>query len=180
VDNNKGINDLIQLIERNKVAQERAGWYGGGSGSASADGAAEVEEGAENAEEDVEEADFRDVKLLIFAAEGPFTRSLEPMLEQYDLCYAITDTEVEAFDIIEKNPQIRHVMIDLDRPTNPSTGLNLFSELKMVNPNIIIFYCTKNPMSMEARNIQTKGGKLLQKPVLRKAMDQFYEENFIK
>jgi len=181
-DNNKGINDLIQLIERNKVAQERAGWYGGGPRPAPADGEAPAEAAVETAgeEEEAQEADFRDVKLLIFAAEGPFTRSLEPMLEQYDLCYAITDTEVEAFDIIEKNPQIRHVMIDLDRPTNPSTGLNLFSELKMVNPNIIIFYCTKNPMSMEARNIQTKGGKLLQKPVLRKAMDQFYEENFIQ
>jgi len=178
VDSNKGINDLIQLIERNKVAQERAGWYGGGSAPDSVDGEAAVEGEQNEEEEEAQDADFKDVNLLIFAAEGPFTRSLEPMLEQYDLCYAITDTEVEAFDIIERNPQIRHVMIDLDRPTNPATGLNLFSELKMVNPNIIIFYCTKNPMSMEARNIQTKGGKLLQKPVLRKAMDQFYSENF--
>jgi CheY-like chemotaxis protein len=173
MENNKSINDLIQLIERNKVAQERAAWYGGGSSPTLGENQIVVEE-----EGEAQDADMKDVNLLIFAADGPFTNSLEPMLGEYDLCYAITDTEVEAFEIIEKNPQIKHVLIDLDRPTDPAKGLNLFSELKMINPNIVISYCTKNPMSMEARNIQTKGGKLLQKPVLRKTLDQFYEENF--
>jgi len=180
VDNNKSINDLIKLIERNKVAQQHSAWYsdGEGPGPDPADEAAAAEEPMDEEEIAAQEEAFKDVNLLIFAADGPFTRSLEPMLEQYDICYAITDAEAEAFEIIEKHPQIRHVLIDLDRPTDPAKGLNLFSELKMINPNIIIFYCTKNKMSMEARNIQTKGGHLLQKPVLRKALDQFYSENF--
>jgi hypothetical protein len=175
LEQNKGINDLIELIERNKIAQGRADWYNTGAigGSEEEDEEAKAAEEAENAE-----PDFKEVQLLIFATEGPFTQSLEPMLSLYDLTYAITDTPDEAIDIAINNPQIQHVLIDLDRPTNPAMGMNVFSDLKTLNPNIQIFYCTKNPMSMESRNIQTKGAKLMQKPVLRKTLDHFMSENF--
>jgi hypothetical protein len=167
----KNINDLIALIERNKFAQGYPNWHASGSAPA----AAEVEEQNEEVEE---EEDYSDVSLLIFATESSFTQSLFPMLDQHEIIYAVTDVQEELIDIAINNPQIRHVLIDLDRPTNPAKGMNIFADLKMLNPHILIYYCTKSPMSMESRNIQTKGGKLLQKPILRKTVDQFVMDNF--
>ncbi|MDR2578030.1 MAG: hypothetical protein LBC70_04345 [Chitinispirillales bacterium] len=168
----RNINDLIALIERNKVAQGYSNWHGPEGRPA-----AKAEEEEEDAV-DEDDNDYSDVRLLIFATEGPFTESLFPMLDQHELVYAVTDVQEELIDIAIANPQIRHVLIDLDRPTNPAKGMNIFADLKMLNPNILIYYCTKSPMSMESRNIQTKGAKLMQKPVLRKIVDQFVAENF--
>jgi hypothetical protein len=171
----KNINELIALIERNKIAQGQTNWYNeDGSESGSGDG----QEGDAGDDAVIDDDDFSDVKLLIFATEGPFTESLFPMLDQHKLVYTVTDLPENAIDIAINNPQIRHVLLDLDRPTNPAKSVNIFSELRMLNPNIIVHYCTKNPMSMESRNIQTKGAKLLQKPVLRKTVDQFITEYF--
>jgi hypothetical protein len=170
----KNINELIALIERNKIAQGQT-WYKHSKGAGS-DG---DDDGDEDDEEEEEaEGDYSRVRLLIFAAEGPFTESLLPMLDQHELRYTVTDVPETAIDIAINNPQIRHVLIDLDRPTNPATGMNIFSDLKTLNPGILIYYCTKNPMTMESRNIQTKGAKLIQKPVLRKTVDQFVSDNF--
>jgi len=166
----KNINELIALIERNKVAQGQM-WY------RSADAEASAGDDDDDDDED-EEGDYSKVRLLIFAAEGPFTESLLPMLSQHELRYTVTDVPETAIDIAIENPQIRHVLIDLDRPTNPATGINIFSDLKTLNPGILIYYCTKNPMTMESRNIQSKGAKLIQKPVLRKTVDQFVADNF--
>lgn len=164
----KDINELITLIERNKVTQGLNNWTP--QNNAQAEETEEVE--------DENDDDYSDVNLLIFATEGPFTESLFPMLDQHELSYAVTDVPEEAIDIAINNPHIRHVLIDLDRPTNPSKAMNIFSDLKTLNPGILIYYCTRSPMSMESRNIQTKGGKLLQKPILRKVVDLFIMENF--
>jgi CheY-like chemotaxis protein len=178
----RNINDLIALIERNKVAQGQTAWYKSGDNKAESD--EEEEEGGEGeegeeGEGEEEEADYSDVRLLVFASPGPFTESFFPMLEQHEqLVYAVTDVPEEAIDIAINNPQIRHVLIDMDRPSDPAKGVNIFSDLKTLNPGILIFYCTKNPSSIEARSIQTKGAKLIQKPVLRKTVDQFVTENF--
>ncbi|MDR0331156.1 MAG: hypothetical protein LBH93_05560 [Chitinispirillales bacterium] len=168
----KNINDLISLIERNKVSQGQMAWYNQQQDTGEASDAVEEEE------EEGGEEDYSDVRLLVFATEGPFTESLFPMLDQHEVQYAVTDVPEEAIDIAMNNPHIRHVLLDLDRPTNPAASVNIFSELKMVNPNIIVHYSTKNPMAMESRSIQTKGAKLLQKPVLRKTVDQFVSEYF--
>jgi hypothetical protein len=168
----KNINELIALIERNKFAQGYPNWHGTGKLPS-----ANTDEEEENVEEE-DEDDYSDVRLLVFATESPFTESLFPMLDQHELIYAVTDVQEDLIDIAINNPHIRHVLIDLDRPTNPAKGTNIFADLKMLNPGILIYYCTKNPMSMESRNIQTKGAKLLQKPILRKTVDQFVMENF--
>jgi CheY-like chemotaxis protein len=174
----RNINDLIALIERNKVAQGQTAWYKSGDTVAESDDDEDEEDGEEG-EEGESEADFSDVRLLVFASTGPFTESFFPMLEQHEqLVYAITDVPEEAIDIAINNPQIRHVLIDMDRPSDPTKGVNVFADLKTLNPGILIFYCTKNPSSIEARSIQTKGAKLIQKPVLRKTVDQFVSENF--
>ena len=167
----KNINELIALIERNKISQGQTNW-----GNEDVDDSGDGQEGGDD--EVIDEDDFSDVKLLVFATEGPFTESLFPMLDQHKLVYTVTDSPENAIDTAINNPQIRHVLLDLDRPTNPAKSVNIFSELRMLNPNIIVHYCTKNPMSMESRNIQTKGAKLLQKPVLRKTVDQFMSEYF--
>jgi CheY-like chemotaxis protein len=170
--NKQNINELIALIEHNKVVTGNASWYKSGSASAENEG--------ENGEDETADNDFSDVHLLIFAADGPFSQSLLPMLDQHALTYAVTDVQDEAIDIVINHPNIRHVLIDMDKPTNPALGINIFSDLKTINPHILIYYCTKNPMSMESRTIQAKGAKLIQKPVLRKTLDHFVEENFGK
>jgi hypothetical protein len=171
----KKISELIALIERNKYAQGQANWYNSqGKGKDDDDDG----DGEETGEEEEDEDDYSDVRLLIFATEGPFTESLFPMLDQHDLVYTVTDVPEKAIDIAMNNPQIRHVLIDLDKPTNAAKGTNIFADLRTLNPGMVIYYCTKSPMSMESRNIQTKGAKLLQKPVLRKVLDQFVVENF--
>jgi CheY-like chemotaxis protein len=173
----RNINDLIALIERNKVAQGQMTWYKSGDSATASDDDEDEEDGEE--EDGEVEADYSDVRLLVFATPGPFTESFFPMLEQHEqLVYAVTDMPEEAIDIAINNPQIRHVLIDMDRPSDPTKGVNVFADLKTLNPGILVFYCTKNPSSIEARSIQTKGAKLIQKPVLRKTVDQFVTENF--
>jgi hypothetical protein len=167
----KNINELIALIERNRIVTGQT-WHAKTVDSGDSD-----EEDEEEEEEGVEE-DYSEVRLIIFAAEGPFTESLLPMLDQHEIEYTVTDIPEKVIDIAINNPQIRHVLLDMDRPTNPAKGVNIFMELKMLNPGILVYYCTKNPMTVESRNIQTKGAKLIQKPVLRKTLDLFVAENF--
>jgi len=174
----RNIKDLIDLIERNKVAQGQVDWYKSGDTQPKVETGLEDDDDDEDDEEEEAEPDYSDVRLLIFAKTGPFTDSLFPMIDQHELVYAVTDVPEEAIDIAINNPQIKHVLIDMDKPSEPAKGVNIFSDLKTLNPGIQIFYCTKNPSSIEARSIQTKGAKLIQKPVLRKTVDQFITENF--
>jgi len=168
----KNINELIALIERNRVATGQT-WHA----SRTVDDDGNDEEDEEEEEEEGEE-DYSEVQIIIFAAEGPFTESLLPMLDQHEIEYTVTDLPDKVIDIAMNNPHIRHVMLDMDRPTNPAKAVNIFMELKMLNPGMLVYYCTKNPMTVESRNIQTKGAKLIQKPVLRKTLDQFVMDNF--
>jgi hypothetical protein len=177
---NRNINDLIALIERNKVAaQGEKTWYNTAEvkGRKNED-SDDYDEFDDDDDEEEEEPDYSDVRLLVFATPGPFTESLFPMIDQHELVYAVTDIPEEIIDIAMSNMQIRHVLIDMDKPSDPTKGVNIFSDLKTLNPNIQIFYCTRNPSTIEARSIQTKGAKLIQKPVLRKTVDQFITENF--
>jgi hypothetical protein len=175
---NRNINDLIALIERNKVAQEGdKRWYNTAEvkGRVAKD---DDDEFDEDEDEEDDTPDYSDVRLLIFASPGPFTESLFPMIDQHEIVYAVTDIPEEIIDIAMNNLQIKHVLIDMDKPSDPTKGVNIFSDLKTLNPKIQIFYCTRNPSTIEARSIQTKGAKLMQKPVLRKMVDQFIAENF--
>ncbi|MDR2591202.1 MAG: hypothetical protein LBC59_00135 [Chitinispirillales bacterium] len=177
---NRNINDLIALIERNKVAaQGDKTWYNTSEvrGRAAKEDDPDADYDDDDEEEEAE-PDYSDVRLLIFATPGPFTESLFPMIDQHELVYAVTDIPEEIIDIAMSNMQIRHVLIDMDKPSDPTKGVNIFSDLKTLNPKIQIFYCTRNPSTIEARSIQTKGAKLIQKPVLRKTVDKFITENF--
>lgn len=175
----RNINDLIALIERNKIAQEGdKRWYNTAEvkGRVAKDDDDEYDDDDDDDED--ETPDYSDVRLLIFASPGPFTESLFPMIDQHELVYAVTDIPEEIIDIAMNNLQIKHVLIDMDKPSDPTKGVNIFSDLKTLNPKIQIFYCTRNPSTIEARSIQTKGAKLMQKPVLRKMVDQFIADNF--
>ncbi|MDR3013196.1 MAG: hypothetical protein LBU70_08305 [Chitinispirillales bacterium] len=171
----QNIQELIALIERNKYAR-------GDTWVNKPDNAKEVEsdddDDDDNDDEYEDDDDYSKVRLLIFATEGPFTESLFPMLDHYEFDYAVTDVPEKAIDIVMNNPHIRHVMIDLDRPTSPAKGTNIFADLRTLNPGIVIYYCTNKPMTMDSRNLQTKGAKLLQKPILRKTLELFVLENF--
>ena len=176
---NRNINDLIALIERNKVAQEGdKRWYNTAEVKGRVAKDDDDDEFDDDEDEEDETPDYSDVRLLIFASPGPFTESLFPMIDQHELIYAVTDIPEEIIDIAMNNLQIKHVLIDMDKPSDPTKGVNIFSDLKTLNPKIQIFYCTRNPSTIEARSIQTKGAKLIQKPVLRKTVDKFIEENF--
>jgi CheY-like chemotaxis protein len=178
---NRNINDLIALIERNKVAaQGEKTWYNTAEvkGRKAEDVDPDDEFYDDDDDEEEMEPDYSDVRLLVFASPGPFTDSLFPMIDQHELIYAVTDIPEEAIDIAMSNLQIQHVLIDMDKPSDPTKGVNIFADLKTLNPKIQIFYCTRNPSTIEARSIQTKGAKLIQKPVLRKTVDQFITENF--
>ena len=159
------IRELIDILERNSINQDD--WYtDGGSDS-------EAEEDCDDGEVNIEE-----LRLVIFASEGPFTESFIPMLKQFEVKFLVTDNPDQVIDIFMNNNQIRHVLIDMDRPTNPTKGMNVFADLKTINPNLLVHYCTKNPLSMESRNIQSKGAILMQKPILRKTVEQFVGNNF--
>ncbi|MDR0307899.1 MAG: hypothetical protein LBI42_13830 [Chitinispirillales bacterium] len=162
------IRELINILERNSYNQED--WY------------VDEDELKHSADEDDEDAepDLEDIQLVIFASEGPFTESFIPMLKQFDVVFYVTDEPEVVIDIFMQNSQIRHVLIDMDRPTDPNKGMNVFSDLKTINSNLLIHYCTKNPLSMESRNIQSKGAHLMQKPILRKTVEQYVTQNFMK
>ena len=161
------IRELISLLERKNNPDD---WY---------DTVDNINSSAEE-EEDDGEIDINDIQLVIFAAQGPFTESFIPMLKQFNVCFYVTSEPEVVIDIFMQNNQIRHALIDLDRPTDPNKGMNVFSDLKTINQNLLIYYCTKNPLSMESRNIQSKGAYLMQKPILRKTVEQFVTQNFMK
>jgi len=161
------IRDLIDILERNTINQDD--WY------TDSDAESDTEEENEDGEINIE-----DLRLIIFATEGPFTQSFIPMLKQFEVKFFVTDDTDQVIDIFMNNSQIRHILIDMDRPTNPTKGMNVFADLKTINPNLIVHYCTKNPLSMESRNIQSKGAILMQKPILRKTVEQFVTQYFAR
>ncbi|MCL2688908.1 MAG: hypothetical protein FWE57_03545 [Chitinispirillia bacterium] len=161
------IRELIDILERNTINQDD--WYSDG----------DVESDTEE-EQDDSEINIEDLRLVIFATEGPFTQSFIPMLKQFEVKFLVTDDTDHVIDIFMNNSQIRHILIDMDRPTNPTKGMNIFADLKTINPNLIVHYCTKNPLSMESRNIQSKGAILMQKPILRKTVEVFVSQYFAR
>jgi len=161
------IRDLIDILERNSINQDD--WYTDSANES------EAEEEGEDGEVNIE-----DLRLVIFATDGPFTESFIPMLKQFEVKFLVTDNTDYVIDIFMNNSQIRHILIDMDRPTNPTKGMNVFADLKTINPNLIVHYCTKNPLSMESRNIQSKGAILMQKPILRKTVEQFVSQYFAR
>ena len=160
------IRDLIDILERNNNQDD---WY------TDSDAESETEDESEDGEINIE-----DLRLVIFATDGPFTESFIPMLKQFEVKFLVTDDTDQVIDIFMNNNQIRHILIDMDRPTNPTKGMNVFADLKTINPNLIVHYCTKNPLSMESRNIQSKGAILMQKPILRKTVEQFVAQYFAR
>jgi len=162
------IRELIDILERNTINQDD--WY--------TDSNQESE--TEEEYDDGGEINIEDLRLVIFATDGPFTESFIPMLKQFEVKFLVTDDSDRVIDIFMNNSQIRNVLIDMDRPTNPTKGMNIFADLKTINPNLIVHYCTKNPLSMESRNIQSKGAILMQKPILRKTVELFVSQYFAR
>jgi len=162
------IRELIDILERNTINQDD--WYTDSS----------AESDTEEEYEDGDDVNIEDLRLVIFATEGPFTQSFIPMLKQFEVKFLVTDDTDRVIDIFMNNSMIRHILIDMDRPTNPTKGMNVFADLKTINPNLIVHYCTKNPLSMESRNIQSKGAILMQKPILRKTVELFVSQYFAR
>lgn len=147
---------LLEIIERNKWEILRH--------------QTEVEEQEEILEHtQSEDVAAQDVKMVLYAAPSSLTDSLVAMLSH--------ETVVSAFDDPERlisfcnKYHILFVMMDLDPPTDSHLAFDVFSALRIINPDITFFACTKRINSKEKEYLIRNGVIILEKPILRKQID---------
>lgn len=144
---------LLEIIERNRWDKIRRQTK-------------ERIDSVQNTEIDEEEIAAEDVRIVVFAAETPFSDSLEKMLSRETVIAAHVDPE-KAINFICDN-SIKNVVFDIDPPSNTSHALDVLNALKILNPSIQLFACTKRMTSQEKELFERQGAIILEKPILRK------------
>jgi hypothetical protein len=144
---------LLEIIERNRWEKIRRLTK-------------EREETTEDIE--AEEGDIKpdDVRIVVFASETPFSKSLEIMLSEETVIADFNDPE-RAINFICDN-KIKNVVFDIDPPSNTSHALDVLNALKILNPDIHLFACTKRMTSQEKELFERQSAIILEKPILRK------------
>ncbi|HEX2959527.1 MAG TPA: hypothetical protein VHO70_22015 [Chitinispirillaceae bacterium] len=107
-----------------------------------------------------------DVRIVVFASETPFRNSLEIMLSEETVIADFNDPE-KAINFVCDN-KIKNVVFDIDPPSNVSHALDVLNALKILNPAIHHFACTKRMTSQEKELFERQGAVILEKPILRK------------
>ncbi len=120
------------------------------------------------AKDTTEEGDIcaADVQAVVFASDAPFGQSLQQMLSDETVIAAFSDPE-KAINFIVDN-SILTIILDIDPPSNPYHALDVFNALKILNPSIQVFVCTKRMTSQEKELFERQGSTIIEKPVLRK------------
>lgn len=108
----------------------------------------------------------KDVRIVVFASETPFKNSLEIMLSEETVIADFNDPE-KAINFICDN-SIKNAVFDIDPPSNTSHALDVLNALKILNPTIHLFACTKRMTSQEKELFERQGAYILEKPILRK------------
>jgi hypothetical protein len=127
--------------------------------------------------EDTENITARDVQAVVFASETPFSQSLETMLSNETVIAAFSDPE-KAINFTCDN-SIHNIILDIDPPSNPFHALDVLNALKILNPLIQIFVCTKRITSQEKELCERQGASILEKPILRKQV-KWLIKNMVK
>jgi hypothetical protein len=107
-----------------------------------------------------------DVRVVVFASETPFRNSLEIMLSEETVIADFNDPE-KAINFI-CDYKIKNLVVDIDPPSNTSHALDVLNALKILNPSIHLFACTKRMTSQEKELFERQGALILEKPILRK------------
>ncbi|KMQ51058.1 hypothetical protein CHISP_1981 [Chitinispirillum alkaliphilum] len=167
----KEIEKLLAVIKRNKeknLSNSKQAYEGLYSQNQNNDQQTQEEDQAENTLKP------SDVKLVLFGAESPFLRSIAEMLSAMIVITAFDDPEKTINFTLEY--QIKHVILDLDPPTDCFESINIFSAIKTLDPDIKMYACTKTPLSNEAGGLKHKGAIILPKPLWRKQIESFVKK----
>lgn len=111
-----------------------------------------------------------DVKLVIYGAESPFIASVTEMFGKRTVISHFTDPEAASSFALEYN--ITTVLLDLDKPTDTFTTMDVFAALKTVQHYINVLVCSKNEHSLESQSIAFRGGIIVKKPLFYKDIDK--------
>ncbi len=170
----QNIEKLLAVIKRNKEKnlsnskQEYDGLFSGGSDSCDTERYDGDHEGEESG------IGPNDVKLVLFGAESPFLTSISDMLSALVVITGFSDQENIIRFVLEYG--IKHVIVDLDSPTDCFESINIFSALKTLVPDVSVYACTKTPLSDEAQGLKHKDAVILPKPLFRKQIEEFVKK----
>jgi hypothetical protein len=118
-----------------------------------------------------------DVQAAVFASDTPFSQSIEKMLSDETVIAAFSDPE-KAISFTCDN-SIPNIILDIDPPSNTFHALDVFNALKILNPSIHFFVCTKRMTSQEKELFERQGAIIIEKPVLRKQV-KWLIKNMVK
>lgn len=107
-----------------------------------------------------------DVQAVVFASDTPFGQSIAKMLSDETVISTFSDPEKAINFTIDNS--ILTIILDIDPPSNPFHALDVFNALKILNPSIQVFVCTKRMTSQEKELFERQGSTIIEKPVLRK------------
>ncbi len=105
----------------------------------------------------------KEIEIVVYGNESFFIRNLTQSLKSH---YHITkfDNEEKACNYcIEKN--INYILVDMDLPTDWRKSTDLFTTVKMGNPDAVFFLATSDYNSVPAQTLKNQGGKLFEKPL---------------
>ena len=147
---------LLEIIERNKWEKLRQ--------------EAENKETERIAlEEQAEDLEPKDVKLVLYAAPTPLTDSLENTLSRETVITVFDDPE-RLISFCNKY-QIKFVLLDLDPPCSIHIAFDIFSALKIIDHSITFFACAKRIGLKEKQYLLKNDVTILEKPILRKHIE---------
>jgi len=165
----KRIDEVLGLIERNREENRKRdkGEYDGLFSSRF--NSLPLVEGDIAHDED-EHLSPREVKLVIHAAPGPMCDTLVATMKTRTVVAAFATPEETINFTLEYGA--RHILMDLDSPTDTHGCVDVFSVLRTLIPTLGVYVCTRNSLSIEARTLQFKGAVLIPKPFLFREADQ--------
>lgn len=120
-------------------------------------------------EEQAEDLEPKDVKLVLYAAPTPLTESLVNTLSHETVITAFDDPET-LISFCSKY-QIKFVMLDLDPPCSYHVAFDIFSALKIIDHSITFFACAKRIGLKEKQYLLKNDVILMEKPILRKHIE---------
>jgi len=144
---------LLEIIERNRWEKIRRLTK-------------ERDETTEETEPEDGEIKPDDVRIVVFASETPFSKSLEIMLSDETVIADFNDPEKAINFICDNN--IKNVVFDIDPPSDTSHALDVLNAVKILSPSTHHFACTKRMTSQERELFERQGAVILEKPILRK------------
>lgn len=125
-------------------------------------------------DEEEKEITAHDVKIVLFAAESPFSNSFIEMCMKKTVLTSFDDAE-KALEFCLRYRK-KNLILDMDTPTDPDAARDLFTTMKTARPDTNIFLCTNRSNSREVMLLNAKEGIILKKPLFYKDIEHFIKE----